>query len=418
MEKLDSTLKKEKTSKKLDSTLKREKNSNILIKEFEMTNTEVAKLYGVKKQLINKSINTVDNAILLSEDSLDKATLSELELIKKMVIGKKYKLNINNYYIKIINNMYGKYAIILKKENDIKIFFSDYIKDDENWKEINNLVVKNRLNELNEKEQIIIKTGKTKYISGIEFFEPENRNEFLAFKKKRKIIDENEYSDFLVSKKYLPSKYIYTDDKIKEKIKECIATGEFKIEEDGKLYVPPQSWLRSRCDRQEDSTNIHYTFHEFVKLYGYEATNHKYKNNSRKRTLKLKHNIFGKEKEVLSKYRIGQDLFKKKLLKKYENKCCICGLSNSSLLVASHIKTWKNSNPLEKIDVNNGLLLCSLHDALFDKNLITFDDIGNIIISDNLCLKDRKIIGLSDNIKIFLNEKMNYYMNFHRKKLI
>lgn len=90
------------------------------------------------------------------------------------------------------------------------------------------------------------------------------------------------------------------------------------------------------------------------------------------------------EKEQIIKSRIGQSAFKKALLA-VEKKCKLCGVSDERFLVASHIKPWSQSNHQERLDVNNGLLLCPNHDALFDKGYISFDDDdGTILISDSL----------------------------------
>lgn len=47
-----------------------------------------------------------------------------------------------------------------------------------------------------------------------------------------------------------------------------------------------------------------------------------------------------------------------------------CGVSDEHFLIDSHIKPWSQSNNQEWLDVNNGLLLCPNHDALFDKGII------------------------------------------------
>jgi predicted restriction endonuclease len=124
------------------------------------------------------------------------------------------------------------------------------------------------------------------------------------------------------------------------------------------------------------------------------------------------------EKESIVKTRVGQGLFKKLLIKKYNGKCCICGLGCSSLLIGSHIKAWSKSENNERLDVNNGLLLCYCHDSLFDKYLISFTDKGEIIISDALKAEDREILGLTDSIKIEVTTEMRSYLEWHRTKLI
>jgi putative restriction endonuclease len=89
------------------------------------------------------------------------------------------------------------------------------------------------------------------------------------------------------------------------------------------------------------------------------------------------------ERELIARSRIGQPTFKKSLLKR-NSKCRLCGVTDRRFLIASHIKLWRKSNDIERLDVNNGLLLCPNHDALFDKGYISFNDNGSIFISDSL----------------------------------
>lgn len=80
----------------------------------------------------------------------------------------------------------------------------------------------------------------------------------------------------------------------------------------------------------------------------------------------------GEEREAIVKIRINQGVFRDELIKRY-GKCVLCGVKDSSLMIASHIKSWSDSNPEEKVDVDNVFLLCPNHDKLFDKGLISFD---------------------------------------------
>ena len=76
-----------------------------------------------------------------------------------------------------------------------------------------------------------------------------------------------------------------------------------------------------------------------------------------------------KEKDVITKARINQSIYRDMLLNKHK-KCCLCGVSDRRMLIASHIKLWSRSESEEKIDVYNGLLLCPNHDKLFDSGLL------------------------------------------------
>ena len=80
----------------------------------------------------------------------------------------------------------------------------------------------------------------------------------------------------------------------------------------------------------------------------------------------------GDERTQEVRQRINQDFFRDAVLASYHQQCCITGLNVPSLLIASHIKPWKDSNPLtERTNPSNGLCLNALHDKAFDKGLIT-----------------------------------------------
>lgn len=99
-------------------------------------------------------------------------------------------------------------------------------------------------------------------------------------------------------------------------------------------------------------------------------------------------NLQGKSKEAVIKVRVNQDIFRNKLLQRY-SKCCLCDVSNQNLLIASHIKPWNVCESNEKLDIDNGFLMCSNHDRLFDQGWITFTDDGKIVIADRLSENDR-----------------------------
>jgi hypothetical protein len=61
------------------------------------------------------------------------------------------------------------------------------------------------------------------------------------------------------------------------------------------------------------------------------------------------------------------------LLKNFKSTCVLTGIRHESLLLASHIKAWKDCTNEERLDSRNGLLLSALMDKLFDRYFITFD---------------------------------------------
>jgi putative restriction endonuclease len=71
---------------------------------------------------------------------------------------------------------------------------------------------------------------------------------------------------------------------------------------------------------------------------------------------------------------ITQILFRKALLKAYDSSCAICGFSFESALEAAHIIPYSQCNSAQRLDVRNGILLCSLHHKLFDHDYITITE--------------------------------------------
>jgi len=73
--------------------------------------------------------------------------------------------------------------------------------------------------------------------------------------------------------------------------------------------------------------------------------------------------------EALVNVRRGQDFFRRAVLASYSGRCCISGLSEPALLLASHIVPWAKDTR-NRLNPSNGLCLSALHDRAFDQGLI------------------------------------------------
>jgi len=118
----------------------------------------------------------------------------------------------------------------------------------------------------------------------------------------------------------------------------------------------------------------------------------------------------GKEKIVSVKQRVNQNFFRKSVLASYKNTCCITGLNTPELLIASHIKSWKDSNENEKTNPCNGLCLNALHDKAFDRGFLTVTPDFKIKISRNISdiyegSTVEKFFKVYDGKKIIVPEK-------------
>lgn len=82
------------------------------------------------------------------------------------------------------------------------------------------------------------------------------------------------------------------------------------------------------------------------------------------------------ERILLAAARVGQHVFASQVLTNCGRRCVFCGLQPASfgasrMLLAGHIKPWKDSTPAERLDPRNGLACCPAHDVAFDTGMLT-----------------------------------------------
>lgn len=124
------------------------------------------------------------------------------------------------------------------------------------------------------------------------------------------------------------------------------------------------------------------------------------------------------EREAIVKSRIGQGVFRDKLIK-YWNGCSISTFSHFDMLIASHIKPWKDAANDERIDVYNGLLLLPNYDKLFDRGYISFEDNGLVIYSRYIDQEDRKLLGMDSHVHLRkLEDKHKAFLKYHRENCL
>lgn len=117
--------------------------------------------------------------------------------------------------------------------------------------------------------------------------------------------------------------------------------------------------------------------------------------------------------------RVGQGSYRRKLLEE----CSVCPftkVNDERMLIASHIKPWKDSNDKEKIDPKNGFVFTPTYDRLFDQGFITFDDDKRLEVSPWLSPMNQKRLGIytGKHMEILpLDEKRKGYLAYHRKNV-
>lgn len=135
--------------------------------------------------------------------------------------------------------------------------------------------------------------------------------------------------------------------------------------------------------------------------------------------LALANNITETQRQTIIQSRIGQGEFRAKLIS-YWKECAVTGANCIKLLKASHIKPWRSSNNIERLDVFNGLLLTPNIDAAFDSGSITFDSKGKIIISKSIVGMAAFQLHINSKLsikqKLLSNEHMAY-LEYHRNEI-
>lgn len=122
------------------------------------------------------------------------------------------------------------------------------------------------------------------------------------------------------------------------------------------------------------------------------------------------------EAERLIIQRVGQDIFRDRLMTYWQGRCPLTGITDPALLRASHIIAWKDcASDAERLDVHNGLLLSALWDAAFDRGLVTFDDDGRPEFAHRLSEKART--ELRWHAPILLTHKHRARLAWHRAEV-
>lgn len=99
----------------------------------------------------------------------------------------------------------------------------------------------------------------------------------------------------------------------------------------------------------------------------------------------------GETRKVITEQRIKQSFFRRAVLSSYRGRCCMSGLSDARLLIASHIVPW-SKDKANRLNPSNGLCLSAIHDRAFDKGLVTLTDDFKIVVSEELKIQTEPFV--------------------------
>jgi len=121
-----------------------------------------------------------------------------------------------------------------------------------------------------------------------------------------------------------------------------------------------------------------------------------------------------KTRDAVIKSRIGQSIFRERLVNHWEG-CSVTGYTNTDLLIASHIKPWRDCSPSEALTMTNGLLLLPNIDLAFDRGFISFAENGEIIYSPQFKDDDARALGISPSMQLrWCYPQHNEFLEYHR----
>lgn len=208
--------------------------------------------------------------------------------------------------------------------------------------------------------------------------------------------------DYVTRMKFLAHDYSLDETLTKEKIDEILRQEDFKRQERS-VYTSKKSLSDFRAGLNKFLSFINSDYHKRIA----DSIITEIKAVENDNTIKMT------EKDSIVKSRIGQGIFRKGLIE-YWHGCAISQCPLTWMLIASHIKPWRNADNQERLDAYNGLLLLPNYDKLFDLGYISFNSKGKIMYSRLLDKFDRETIGLTNNLHLVkLEEQHLKYLKYH-----
>ena len=90
------------------------------------------------------------------------------------------------------------------------------------------------------------------------------------------------------------------------------------------------------------------------------------------------------------KVRRRQDVFRDMILESYGNQCALCDVDLPDLLTASHILPW-SEDAQNRLNPENGIAMCALHDRAFDRLLIAIGGNNRVTVAPFLVARFARV---------------------------
>jgi hypothetical protein len=103
------------------------------------------------------------------------------------------------------------------------------------------------------------------------------------------------------------------------------------------------------------------------------------------------------------------------LLRLWKGSCAVTSVQEPRVLRSGHIKPWADSNVQEKLDHFNGLLLIPNLDALFNEGLVSFQDDGRMLVSQDWRADDKRRMHITPDLHLrTVHSESCRYLEYHR----
>ena len=96
--------------------------------------------------------------------------------------------------------------------------------------------------------------------------------------------------------------------------------------------------------------------------------------------------ILASESKRIVNTRNGQNIIRKYCLSNYDNKCALCDIDDSDLLITSHIIPWSKDKTKRGL-LDNVICLCVLHDKLFEQRKLIISEDYSVSFSQDYLTK-------------------------------
>ena len=117
-----------------------------------------------------------------------------------------------------------------------------------------------------------------------------------------------------------------------------------------------------------------------------------------------------------SRIRKGQAKYKEEVFNLYSS-CVVTNVTDPDLLIACHIKDYTKCEQKEQFDKYNGFTMTPTIHTLFDLGYLTFNEQGEMILSDFFRNMDRKNLHLDRVVRIPLREESLKYLRWHNENV-